>query len=111
MNNKIIWLGIIGFFLYGCGGETRSIPTPTLEIAIEENLPPPTPPSTVPELIDILMGDYGDEARIGAAHALGEMGARATPAIPALTINLKFGNELHGHLEKLVPMLNHLFPC
>jgi hypothetical protein len=94
MNNKIIFVAIIGLLLSSCGGSAQSISTstpsstPTPEIAVEEHPPPPTPPSTIPELIDVLMGDYGDEARIGAAYALGEMGEKATPAIPALIKNL-----------------------
>ena len=92
MNNKFFLLATITFLLTGCGNASQLNPTPsssaTPEIAVEGNYPPPTPPSTVPELIDVLLGDYGDEARIGAAYTLGGMGEKATPAIPALTINL-----------------------
>jgi HEAT repeat protein len=94
MKNKILLLAVIGLFLTGCAdamqreSQNVSVSSPTPEISMNEYSPAPTPPSTIPELIDVLTGDYGDEARIGAAYALGRMGEKATPAIPALTMNL-----------------------
>ncbi|MFT3893462.1 MAG: HEAT repeat domain-containing protein [Anaerolineales bacterium] len=122
MNNKSILLAISVLLLTGCTNTPQISPTPgstvTPEIFVERNYPPPTPPSTIPELIDVLLGDYGDEARIGAAYALGQMGEKATPAIPALTINLfhegpyevrlqaaKALGEIGPNAQSSVPML------
>lgn len=51
--------------------------------------PPPTPPSTLPELIEALSSHSAD-VRIGAAGALGAMGPDAEAAVPALTKNLYY---------------------
>lgn len=62
-----------------------SVTIPTTTPAAETyNLPPPTPPNTLPELIKVLSGP-NDEARIGAARVLGSMGPEAEAAVPALT--------------------------
>jgi HEAT repeat protein len=54
-----------------------------------ENSPAPTPPSTLPELIEVLTSQNA-EARIGAAHVLSDMGPEAKPAIAALIENLSY---------------------
>ncbi len=48
----------------------------------------PTPPATLPELIAVLQSD-NEAAHITAALALGNMGAKAEPAVPALIKTLR----------------------
>lgn len=72
----------------GCTLGPTPVPT-TLSPGETWNSPPPTPPSTLSELIAVLSG-YGAEARIGAARALGAMGSGAETAVPALTRNLYY---------------------
>ena len=54
-----------------------------------EYSPAPTPPDTIPELIEVLSGD-NDVARIGAAYALASKGSTSAPAVPALIENLYY---------------------
>jgi hypothetical protein len=83
------------FFLCLLLSSCYQAPTPTATpttVAEWSDLPPPTPPSTLPELIDVLLGP-NDEARIGAALTLGNMGPAAVEAVPALTQNLYYRND------------------
>jgi HEAT repeat protein len=87
----IVWTSFFVLFT-GCNTEMRSVPqtTPTAAIVEEmSDLPAPTPPSTVPELIVVLTGN-NDVARIGAARTLGTMGKQSTAAVPALARNLYY---------------------
>ena len=74
-------------FLFGCSQNDMPTPVPTEDMF--EYSPAPTPPDTLPELIEVLSG-YSAEARMGAAYKLGGMGTEAAPAIPALTMNLYY---------------------
>lgn len=65
--------------------ETPLPPAPVTVVA--ESLPAPTPPNTLPELIQALSSPNA-EVRIGAAGKLVSMGSQAERAIPALTQNL-----------------------
>ena len=87
----------LGGYLFLClllsscyNAPTRTATSTT--VAEWSDLPPPTPPSTLPELIDVLLGP-NDEARIGAALTLGNMGPSAIEAVPALTQNLYYRND------------------
>ena len=72
----------------GCA--MKPTPTPTASPAAETwHSPPPTPPASLPELIEVL-SSYSAEARIGAARALGAMGPDAEAAVPALANNLYY---------------------
>lgn len=82
-----IWL-LLCVVAVECTLRPTSVPT-TTPPAETWNLPPPTPPSTLPELIEVLSSDNA-EARIGAARVLGAMGPDAEAAVPALTRNLYY---------------------
>ncbi len=72
--------------LFGCNQSHPELSTPTPEV--EKSSPLPTPPSTLPELIEDLSGD--DElAKLSAIYRLAEMGDEATTAVPMLTKNLQ----------------------
>lgn len=74
-------------FLHAC---SIVAPTPTPISPLQEiSNPPPTPPSTLPELIAVLSSPNA-EARIGAARVLGNMGSQAAEAIPGLITNLYY---------------------
>jgi len=73
--------------LMGCSQTVNPNTTPTT--LMEEYPPAPTPPNSLPELINVLSGE-NHRARIGAAYKLGEMGIQAESAIPALSINLYY---------------------
>lgn len=57
--------------------------------SVSEQSAPPTPPSTMSELLDVL-ANGGAEARIGAAGAIGARGTEAAIAVPALIENLEY---------------------
>jgi hypothetical protein len=72
--------------LVGCNQSQTALITPTPEV--EESSPLPTPPSTLPELIEDLSGD--DElAKLSAIYRLAEMGDEAATAVPMLSKNLQ----------------------
>jgi HEAT repeat protein len=72
--------------LVGCNHSQRDFQTPTPEA--EESSPLPTPPSTLPELMEDLSGD--DElAKLSAIFKLAEMRTEAATAVPMLTKNLQ----------------------
>lgn len=87
----------LGLYLFLCLllSSCYNAPTPVVistSPAEWSDLPPPTPPTTLPELIDVLLGPNA-EARIGAAITLGNMGPSAVEAVPALTQNLYYRNS------------------
>lgn len=72
--------------LVGCDHLQPDFQTPTP--VIEESSPLPTPPSTLPELIEDLSG--GDElTKLSAIYKLAEMHTDAAPAVPMLIKNLQ----------------------
>jgi PBS lyase HEAT-like repeat len=72
--------------LISCTQSQPYLQTPTPEI--EQSSPLPTPPSTLPELIEDLSGE--DElAKLSATYRLAEMGPEAATAVPMLTTNLR----------------------
>ncbi len=85
MKRQIIFCLIIILILAGCNqGEYPNTPSTSV---VEGYSPDPTPPDTLPDLINVLSG-YDARARIGAAYKLGEFGDQAEMAIPALSKNL-----------------------
>ena len=80
---------ILFSILTGCSplplGSLPPTPTPLIERDISPTI---VWPSTVPELIPLLRG--GELERFGAARELGEFGADAAPAVPALVANLYY---------------------
>jgi HEAT repeat protein len=85
----------------GCQADIYATEISTLrptEVLTEPTDSPLVLPDTVPELIEVLLGDFADNARIGAARKLGGFGPIASPAIPALAISLcndRDPSELH----------------
>lgn len=80
---------LLAALIFGAGCVRVDTPTPAREDAVT---PPPTPPRTVPELIDVLLNG-SEEARVGAARRLGQMGDSALDAIPALSASLSHSNS------------------
>jgi len=87
LNLHWVWL-LLSAVTVGCTLGPTPVPTAS-PLAETWNLPPPTPPSTLPELIAAL-SDSDIETRIVAAQALGAMGPDAETAVPALTRNLYY---------------------
>lgn len=79
---------VLCMFISGCRTTTPST-TPSMSVVELDNVPPPTPPSTLPELITVLSSQNA-EARIGAANFLASMGSKAEVAVPALVQNLYY---------------------
>ena len=75
----------------GCYTASTTITSSTSPAELS-NVPPPTPPNTLPELIAVLSSQNA-EARIGAARALAAIGPTAETAVPSLTQNLYYTNS------------------
>jgi hypothetical protein len=82
---------ILILFTVSCQTISAS-PTPTGTAVELSNMIAPTPPSSIPELINAL-SSANAEVRIGAANRLKTLGKAAIPAVPALTQNLQYENS------------------
>jgi len=87
-SKTVITFMILVILATGCISMPTSPPEPIMERDYSFSKYP-TLPASIPELIGLL-SESGAETRIRAARRLGQYGAGAASAVPALTINLYY---------------------